>query len=101
MKKALGMLVEQLRDEDHVAIVTYANQTQVRLPATSGREKAKIRQVVESLECGGGTSGGDGLRLAYEEIRRNFSPEAAFAFGFREKEPATRSARSSMRIAMR
>lgn len=76
MKKALGMLVEQLRDEDHVAIVTYANQTQVRLPATSGREKAKIRQVVESLECGGGTSGGDGLRLAYEEIRRNFSPEA-------------------------
>ena len=76
MKKALGMLVDQLRDEDHVAIVTYANETQVRLPATSGRERAKIRQVVESLECGGCTAGGDGLRLAYEEIRRNFSPEA-------------------------
>ena len=71
--QALRLLVDQLRPEDSVAIVTYASGVQVELPATSGADKARIRQVLDSLHAGGATSGGEGLQLAYEQAMKNFS----------------------------
>ena len=71
-KKGLSMLVGELRDEDRVAIVTYANGTDVRLPSTPGTDKARILGVIDSLMAAGGTAGGAGIRLAYEEARKNF-----------------------------
>ena len=71
-KKGLSMLVGELRDEDRVAIVTYANGTDVRLPSTPGSDKARILAVIDSLMAGGGTAGGAGIRLAYEEAKKNF-----------------------------
>ena len=76
LKKALKMLVGKLRDEDHVAIVTYANDTAVRLPSVSGREKQAIETVIDALEAGGGTAGGDGIQRAYEEAQKNFDKKA-------------------------
>ena len=76
LKKSLKMLVGKLRDDDHVAIVTYANDTQVRLPSVSGREKKAIGRVIDDLVASGGTSGGAGLQLAYEEARKNFDKKA-------------------------
>ena len=75
-KKGLGLLVEKLRPADHVAVVTYANDTCVVLPATSGAEKAHIRGRIESLQASGGTNGGAGLELAYAEAAKNFNPQA-------------------------
>ena len=72
VKKGLSLLVGELRDEDRVAIVTYANGTQVRLPSTPGTEKGKILGVIDSLMAGGGTAGGAGIQLAYEEAKKNF-----------------------------
>ena len=71
-KKGLSMLVGELRDEDRVAIVTYANGTDVRLPSTPGSDKARILGVIDSLMAGGGTAGGAGIQLAYEEAKKNF-----------------------------
>ena len=76
LKTSMHMLVDELRPQDTVAIVTYANGTEVRLPATSCRDKAKILSVIDALRCGGGTSGGEGLQLAYEEAKKNFSKKA-------------------------
>lgn len=76
LKKSLKMLVGKLRDDDHVAIVTYANDTQVRLPSVSGREKAAICRVIDDLIAQGGTSGGAGLQLAYAEAQKNFDKQA-------------------------
>ena len=75
-KQGLKMLVGKLRDEDHVAIVTYANGTAVRLPSVSGREKNAIRAVIDELYAGGGTAGGAGIQLAYEEAKKNFDKAA-------------------------
>lgn len=75
-KQGLKMLVGKLRDEDHVAIVTYANGTAVRLPSVSGREKKAIRAVIDELYAGGGTAGGAGIQLAYEEAKKNFDRKA-------------------------
>ncbi len=72
VKKGLSMLVGELRDEDRVAIVTYANGTEVRLPSTPGTDKRKILDVIDSLMAGGGTAGGAGIQLAYEEAKKNF-----------------------------
>ena len=71
--QALRLLVDQLRPEDSVAIVSYASGVQVELPATSGADKARIRQVLDGLRAGGATSGGEGLQLAYEQAMKNFS----------------------------
>ena len=71
-KKGLSMLVGELRDEDRVAIVTYANGTDVRLPSTPGGDKARILATIDSLMAGGGTAGGAGIQLAYEEAKKNF-----------------------------
>ena len=70
--QALRLLTDQLREEDSVAIVSYASGTQVELPATSGADKAKIRGVLEGLCAQGATSGGAGLQLAYEQAMKNF-----------------------------
>lgn len=75
-KQGLKMLVEKLRDEDHVAIVTYANGTAVRLPSVSGREKKAIGSVIDELYASGGTAGGDGIQRAYAEAQKNFDKQA-------------------------
>ena len=75
-KAGLKLLVDRLRDEDHVAIVTYANGTEVRLPSVSGREKRAIVSVIDGLSAGGGTAGGAGIRLAYSEAQKNFTAKA-------------------------
>jgi len=64
--------VNELREEDHVAIVVYAGQAGLVLPATPGSEKQRILQALDGLEAGGSTAGGAGLRLAYDVARRNF-----------------------------
>ena len=73
LMQAMRILVEQLRPEDSVAIVSYASGVQVELSSTSGADKARIRQVLDGLHAGGATSGGEGLQLAYEEAMKNYS----------------------------
>lgn len=70
-RRALRLLVEQLRPEDRVALVVYAGAAGVVLPSTPGSEKETILDAIERLEAGGATAGGAGLRLAYEIARQN------------------------------
>jgi Ca-activated chloride channel family protein len=66
------LLVNQLREEDRVAIVVYAGQSGLVLPSTSGAEKNRIISVLDSLHAGGSTAGGAGIQLAYKVARENF-----------------------------
>ncbi len=72
VKQSLGLLVEQLRPQDRVAMVVYAGAAGLVLPSTSGTEKARIMQAIERLEAGGSTAGGAGLELAYRTAREHF-----------------------------
>lgn len=76
LKKSMRMLVDRLRPEDSVAIVTYADETRLYLPATKGTHKDKIRTAVEALSCGGCTYGAGGIQMAYQEAKRNFDARA-------------------------
>lgn len=76
MKAGLRLLVDKLRPEDRVAIVTYASGTSVRLASTPGTEKAKILAAIDALSSGGGTSGSAGVQLAYDEAKKGFRKDA-------------------------
>jgi Ca-activated chloride channel family protein len=72
LKQSLGLLVDALREDDRVAIVVYAGAAGLVLPSTSGDRKDVIMAAIHSLEAGGSTAGGAGLRLAYRVARENF-----------------------------
>ncbi len=76
VKRALGVLVERLRPQDRVALVAYAGNAGLVLPATSGADKPRILGAIDRLEAGGSTAGGEGLELAYRVARENARPGA-------------------------
>lgn len=72
VKSSLKLLVDNLRDKDKVAIVTYAGSAGVKLEATPGSDKQKIREAIDELTAGGSTAGGAGILLAYQIAKKNF-----------------------------
>jgi Ca-activated chloride channel family protein len=72
VKESMKMLVDQLRQQDKVAIVVYAGAAGLVLPATSGADKTKIKEAVDRLEAGGSTAGGAGIKLAYKTAKEQF-----------------------------
>ena len=72
VKASLKLLVDQLRNTDHVAIVTYAGAAGLKLASTPGDQKIKIKEAIETLDAGGSTAGGAGLKLAYSIAKENF-----------------------------
>jgi len=72
LQSSFKLLLGQLRPDDKVAIVTYANGTKVALPSTRVKDKEKIIKVLDNLYASGGTSGGKGIQLAYEQAQKSF-----------------------------
>jgi Ca-activated chloride channel homolog len=72
VKASLKMLVDQLREQDRVAMVVYAGAAGLVLPPTNGLQKIKIKEAIDRLEAGGSTAGGAGLRLAYKTAKEYF-----------------------------
>jgi Ca-activated chloride channel family protein len=74
LKQAFGLLVNELREQDRVAIVVYAGAAGLVLESTPGDRKDVIMEAISRLEAGGSTAGGAGLRLAYDVAQRNHIP---------------------------
>ena len=72
LKSAFGLLVNELREQDRVAIVVYAGAAGVVLESTPGNRKETIMEAIDRLDAGGSTAGGAGLMLAYKIAERNF-----------------------------
>ena len=70
VQSTLKLLVDQLRPQDRVALVTYAGNASVVLESTAGSEKAKIRSAIDQLSAGGSTAGESGIQLAYQEAQK-------------------------------
>jgi Ca-activated chloride channel family protein len=75
LQSAFKLLVGQMRDIDTVSIVVYAGAAGLVLPPTTGKDKLKIMNVLDSLTAGGTTAGGAGIRLAYDTAKENFLKE--------------------------
>ncbi len=72
LKQGLGMLVNNLRNDDRVSIVVYAGASGVVLEPTMGSDKPRIMEALNRLEAGGSTNGGDGIKLAYKMAAKHF-----------------------------
>jgi Ca-activated chloride channel family protein len=70
--RSLQLLVDQLREQDRIAIAVYAGAAGLVLPGTSGARKGEIKDALERLSAGGSTAGAAGIALAYETARANF-----------------------------
>ena len=72
LKESLKMLTDNLREEDKVSIVVYADASGLVLEPTSGNNKAKIREALDKLKSGGSTAGAAGIELAYKMAAQEF-----------------------------
>lgn len=72
MKYALIQLVNMLRAEDNISIVTYSSEAKVLISKTSGANKEKINAAVSALKAAGLTAGGEGIKLGYKQARKSF-----------------------------
>lgn len=75
LKESFNALIDQLRPQDHVAIVAYAGEAGLVLRSTPGSEKETVRNAMEKLESGGSTAGGAGINLAYKMAQKHFNAE--------------------------
>ncbi len=74
-KASLKMLTKRLRAEDTISLVTYSGSTKVALPATSGKDKAKILSAIDALNAGGSTNGEGAIKLAYQQAEQNLKKD--------------------------
>lgn len=71
VKRSMDILLDKLEPTDTVSIVTYASGVNTVLDGEKAENKDKIKKAFDSLRAGGGTSGADGLNLAYEVAEKN------------------------------
>ncbi|PSL50197.1 Ca-activated chloride channel family protein [Chitinophaga niastensis] len=74
LQAAFRILVNNLRPADKVAIVAYAGEPGVVLPATAGDQKEKILNAIDNLHAGGATAGEAAIRMAYQIAVKEYIP---------------------------
>lgn len=72
VKASLRLLVNQLGENDRVAMVVYAGTTGLVLDSTSAVHKDRILAALDRLEAGGSTNGSGGIQQAYAVAAANF-----------------------------
>ena len=76
VRSGLDLMLDELFDDDRVAIVVYSSDASVKLPMTRvGDAREDIRGTIEALEAGGMTALYAGLELAYEEALEHQSED--------------------------
>ena len=72
LKAAFKMLTANLRDRDTVTIITYGGTAGIVLGPTSGADKLKINNAIETITPGGATAGSGGIKMAYQMAEHSF-----------------------------
>ena len=76
VKRALRLLVSQLRPTDKIGIVVYGTTARVVLPHTGVVNRKHILEKIESLHPEGVTNVEDGIRKGYELAQQNAQQES-------------------------
>ncbi|MEW6634130.1 MAG: von Willebrand factor type A domain-containing protein [Pseudomonadota bacterium] len=72
VKSAFRLLVNKLKPDDTISIVTYAGEAGTALMPTKVAEKGKILDAIDTLQPGGSTAGEAGIREAYKLAQQSF-----------------------------
>lgn len=66
LKQSFNLMLDELRPDDEIAIVSYAGAAGIVLEPTKASEASKIKAALNTLTPGGGTAGQAGLQTAYD-----------------------------------
>ena len=72
LKYSLHQLVDVLRPEDKMAIITYADKAKVLVSSKKGNQKEQLKTPINQLKADGYTAGGDGIKLGFKQMNKNF-----------------------------
>jgi len=72
VKKALRLLVDQLREDDLVGIAIYGSRGEKYLDHTSIKDKDDILFAIDRLQTGGATNAEEGIKIGYKMASENF-----------------------------
>lgn len=70
VKRSLGLLLDELREDDRVGLVIYGSSGRVVLEPTG--DHAAIRRAIDGLGTDGSTNAEEGIALGYDVARRYF-----------------------------
>jgi len=73
LKETVRGIIEQLDEEDYLAIVTFGDRAEVLLPAQPLRGKDVVQGAIDAIHCRGGTEISRGLTAGLSELSRNAS----------------------------
>ncbi len=76
LKNSFKLLVDTLKPDDTIGIVTYAGNSAVALEPTKVSDKGKIIAAIDRLQAGGSTAGGAGIADAYRLAESAFDKAA-------------------------
>lgn len=71
VKAGLGRLVDSLRPDDRLAIVTYSTDAELLLPMAPLTDAGRIREAIAGLRSQASTNLEAGLRIGYEHAKAN------------------------------
>lgn len=74
VRRSFPILVDNMKEGDRVAIVTYAGNAGLRLDSTGVNGREHILETIASLQAVGSTHGSQGIQLAYQTAQRNLIP---------------------------
>ncbi len=72
LKQTLYQLMEMMRPEDKLSIITYSGKARTVMMPTSFTEKAKIKTIIDQLKPEGKTDGNSGIKMAYDLADENY-----------------------------
>ncbi|HEX2861724.1 MAG TPA: YfbK domain-containing protein [Lacunisphaera sp.] len=75
VQEGVRRLVDRLRPDDSIAVVTYAAKADLALGPTPAQHSGLVRRCLAGLEAAGLTNGSEGLRLAYATARANWKQD--------------------------
>ncbi len=77
LKFSLFELIDYLRPQDQMAVVAYSSKTRLLFGPTSANEKESIRKPIERLRAAGGTAGGDGIKMGFDQASKGYLKDGA------------------------
>lgn len=74
LKQSMMRLMEVLREEDRVTIITYSSSSELVVKNIPGNDKITLYEAIGSLQAKGHSYGEEGLRMAYEIAEKHYIP---------------------------
>lgn len=72
LKESMKALINVLRPQDYITLITYANKSHVVFENVSGASKAALIYAVDTLHARGASVGSEALKMAYDMAHKHF-----------------------------